>query len=227
MRILVVEDEHKIAQFIKTGLEIESWAVDLAFDGEVGLDLAATENYDVIVLDLMLPKLSGLEICTSLRKKYQIHTPILILTAKGSPSDKVNGLDSGADDYLVKPFVFSELVARIRSLSRRPQTRIDNELTIAELKVDIIKKVVSRKGKKILLSKREFALLEFLLKNKGTIKTKDEIIQNVWSYDDDVLPNTVEVYISYLRNKLDKPFPKLKPLVYTIRGFGYKIDTNE
>jgi len=227
MRILVVEDEHKIAQFIKTGLELESWAVDLAFDGEVGLDLAATENYDVIVLDLMLPKLSGLEICTSLRKKYQIHTPILILTAKGSPSDKVNGLDSGADDYLVKPFVFSELVARIRSLSRRPQTRIDNELTIAELKVDIIKKVVSRKGKKILLSKREFALLEFLLKNKGTLKTKDEIIQNVWSYDDDVLPNTVEVYISYLRNKLDKPFPKLKPLVYTIRGFGYKIDTNE
>ena len=227
MRILVVEDEHKIAQFIKTGLELESWAVDLAFDGEAGLDLAVAENYDVIVLDLMLPKLSGMVICASLRKKYQIHTPILILTAKGSPSDKVNGLNSGADDYLVKPFVFSELVARIRSLSRRPQTRIDNELTIAELKVDIIKKVVSRKGKKILLSKREFALLEFLLKNKGTLKTKDEIIQNVWSYDDDVLPNTVEVYISYLRNKLDKPFPKLKPLVYTIRGFGYKIDTNE
>lgn len=227
MRILVVEDEHKIAQFIKTGLELESWAVDLAFDGETGLDLAVTENYDVVVLDLMLPKISGIEVCLALRKKYNIHTPILVLTAKGSPSNKVNGLDSGADDYLVKPFVFSELVARIRSLSRRPQTRIDNELTIAELKVDIIKKVVSRKGKKILLSKREFALLEFLLKNKGTIKTKDEIIQNVWSYDDDVLPNTVEVYISYLRNKIDKPFPKLKPLVYTIRGFGYKIDTNE
>lgn len=227
MRILVVEDEHKIAQFIKTGLELESWAVDLAFDGEVGLDLAVTENYDVIVLDLMLPKLSGMEICVSLRRKYHIHTPILILTAKGSPSDKVKGLDSGADDYLVKPFVFSELVARIRSLSRRPQKRIDNELVIAELKVDIIKKVVTRKGKKILLSKREFSLLEFLLKNKGTIKTKDEIIQNVWSYDDDVLPNTVEVYISYLRNKIDKPFPKLKPLVYTTRGFGYKMDTHE
>lgn len=227
MRILVVEDEHKIAQFIKTGLELESWAVDLAFDGEAGLDLSVTENYDVIVLDLMLPKISGMEICTSLRKKYQIHTPILILTAKGSPSDKVNGLDSGADDYLVKPFVFSELVARIRSLSRRPQTRIDNELSIEDLKVDTTKRLVSRKNIKILLSKREFALLEFLLKNKGQVKTKDEITQNVWNYDDDILPNTVEVYVSYLRNKIDKSFPKLKPLIHTLRGFGYKIDTNE
>lgn len=227
MRILVVEDEHKIAQFIKTGLELESWAVDLAFDGEVGLDLAVTENYDVIVLDLMLPKISGIEICNLLRKKYNNHTPILILTAKGSPSDKISGFDSGADDYLVKPFVFSELVARIRSLSRRPQIRIDNELTIEDLKVDTLKRLVTRKNKKILLSKREFALLEFLLKNKGEVKTKDEIIQNVWSYDDDILPNTVEVYINYLRNKIDKPFPKDKKLLFTIRGFGYKIDTNE
>ena len=151
----------------------------------------------------------------------------MILTAKGSPDDKVNGLNSGADDYLVKPFVFSELVARIRSLSRRPQTRIDSELSIADLKVDTTKRLVSRKNTKILLSKREFALLEFLLKNKGHVKTKDEIIQNVWSYDDDILPNTVEVYVSYLRNKIDKPFPKLKPLVQTMRGFGYKIDTHE
>ncbi len=227
MRVLVIEDEHKIAQFIKTGLEIESWAVDLAFDGEAGLDLATTEKYDVLVIDLMLPKLSGIEIIHILRDKEHIHTPILILTAKGATGDKVECLNAGADDYLVKPFVFAELVARIRALSRRPLTQTEGVLQQSNLIVDTIRHEVSRNKKKITLSKREYSLLEFLLKHKGKVKSKDEIIQNVWSYEDDVLPNTVEVYINYLREKIDKPFPKSKSIIQTIRGFGYKVDNNE
>lgn len=227
MKILIVEDEHKIAQFIKTGLELESWAVDLAFDGEEGLDLASTENYDVIVLDLMLPKIDGMQICKKLRNEEKIHTPILILTAKGSTSDKVDGLNSGADDYLVKPFVFAELVARVRALARRPVQQLDTAFSINNLVLDTKKREVTRNGKRIHLSKREYALLEFLLKNKGNIKNKEEIIQNVWSYDDDILPNNVEVYINYIRRKIDKDFPSETKLIYTVRGLGYKIDDHE
>lgn len=223
MRILVVEDEQKIASFIKTGLELEAWAVDIANDGESGLDLATSESYDVIMLDLMLPKVSGVDVCRELRQTGN-HTPILILTAKGATDDKIQCLNIGADDYLVKPFVFEELVARIRALSRRPAQQIRSIYKIKDLEMDTIKKQVTRDDTKINLSKREFALLEFLLKNAGTVKSKDEIVQNIWSYEDDILPNTVEVYVNYIREKIDKPFPNCKPLISTVRGHGYMID---
>lgn len=227
MRVLVIEDEHKIAQFVKTGLELETWTVDLAFDGEDGLDLATTENYDVIVLDLLLPKISGLEILNILRQKEQNHTPVLVLTAKGAADDKVECLNAGADDYLVKPFVFAELVARIRALSRRPLQQIDTTLKMGDLMLDTLKHEVFRGTSKVSLSKREYALLEYLMKSKGVSKNKHEIIQNVWSYEDNILPNTVEVYINYLREKIDKHFPDNTPLIRTVRGFGYKVDVHE
>lgn len=224
MKILVIEDEHKIARFMKTGLELESWTVDLTFNGEEGLDLATSENFDVIILDLMIPKVPGVEFLKLLRNKWSIHTPVLVLTAKGAIDDKVECLDNGADDYLVKPFAFAELVSRVRALARRPKTQIQQTLSIANLKLDTLTRNVERGGAKIALSKKEYALLEYLLRFKRQVRSKDEIIQNIWSYDDDILPNTVEVYINYLREKIDKPFGSYKPIIHTVRGFGYKID---
>lgn len=222
MRILVVEDEHKIANSIKKGLEQESYAVDVAYDGEYGYDLAFTEDYDVVVLDLMLPKMDGVELCKRLRGEEK-HTPILVLTAKGQLRDKVDGLNAGADDYLVKPFAFEELLARIKALTRRPKTNIGPMLTISDLTLNTLTYEVERAGKKIKLSKKEFGLLEYLMRNKDRILNKDQITSHVWDYDADILPNTVEVYIGYLRNKIDKPFKKSPPLINTVRGFGYKI----
>ncbi len=222
MRVLVVEDNHKIANSIKQGLQQEAYAVDAAYDGEWGYDLAATEDYDVIILDLMLPKLDGLEICRLLREDGN-HTPILILTAKGQLEDKVKGLDCGADDYLVKPFAFAELLARIRALSRRPNNSTGTKLTAGDLELDTVKCKVTRSGREINLTKTEFSLLEYLLRHKGKVLSKDQIIQHVWDYDADVLPNTVEVYIGYLRNKIDKLFKG--DLIKTVRGFGYKIES--
>jgi len=227
MRILVVEDEHKIANSIKKGLEQESYAVDAVYDGGQGFDLAATEDYDVIILDLLLPKMDGMEICKKLRKEENIHTPILMLTAKGQLNDKVKGLNAGADDYLVKPFAFAELLARIKALVRRPKTSLSPVLTVEDLSLDTLTFEVKRAGKKIKLSKKEYALLEYILRHKDKILTKEQIINNVWNYDADVLPNTVEVYIGYLRNKIDKPFKNKKPLIQTVRGFGYKIGGKE
>jgi len=223
MRVLVVEDEHKIANSIKKGLEQESYAVDVSYDGEKGFDLAATEDYDIIILDLMLPKISGLEICRKLREEENIHTPILILTAKGQLNDKVNGLNSGADDYLVKPFAFAELLARIKALSRRPKNSLKPVLTVKNLSLNSLTYEVKRANKEIRLSKKEFALLEYLLRHKGKIVSKEQIISHVWDYDADILANTVEVYIGYLRKKIDRPFKNKPPLIQTIRGFGYKI----
>jgi DNA-binding response OmpR family regulator len=224
MRVLVVEDEHKIANSIKKGLEQESYAVDVAFDGEQGFDLAASEDYDAIILDLMLPKMDGMELCQKLRKEENIHTPILMLTAKGQLDDKINGLNAGADDYLVKPFAFAELLARIKALTRRPKQTLNPLLTTGDLSFNTLNFEVNRAGKNIKLSKKEFALLEYLLRHKGKILTKEQIINHVWNYDADVLPNTVEVYIGYLRNKIDRSFKNKPPLVHTIRGFGYKIE---
>jgi DNA-binding response OmpR family regulator len=224
LRILVVEDEHKIANSIKRGLEQESYAVDVAYEGKSGFDLAATEDYDVIVLDLMLPKMDGLTICTKLRKEENVHTPILILTAKGETNDKVKGLNSGADDYLSKPFAFSELLARTRALTRRPKQALDPVLKVGDLTLNTLTYQVMRNNKTIDLSKTEYALLEYLIRHKENTLTKEQIINHVWDYDADVLPNTVEVYIGYLRNKIDKPFKNAKPLIHTIRGFGYKIE---
>ena len=160
---------------------------------------------------------------TGMRKEEDIHTPILMLTAKGQVDDKVNGLNAGADDYLVKPFSFVELLARIKALSRRPKQVLDAKLEVSDLSLDTLSFKVRRGGKEIRLSKKEFGLLEYLMRHKGKIVTKAQIIGNVWDYEADVLPNTVEVYIGYLRNKVDRSFKKKPKLIHTVRGFGYKI----
>jgi DNA-binding response OmpR family regulator len=222
MRILVVEDEHKIANSVKKGLEQENFAVDVAYSGNDGYDLAATEDYDVIVLDLMLPGMDGLEICLQLRKE-NIHIPILILTAKDQLGDKIKGLNCGADDYLVKPFAFEELLARVRALMRRPLKTNGTLLRIQDLTLDTLDYEVKRGGKLIKLSAKEYALLEYLMRHPQRVLTKDQIIGHVWNYDADILPNTVEVYIGYLRKKINQPFKNKPPLIHTVRGFGYKI----
>jgi DNA-binding response OmpR family regulator len=225
MRLLVVEDEHKIANALKQGLAQEKFAVDLEFDGDSGLGAALNEPYDLMIIDLMLPgSVDGLEICRQVRARG-IHTPILILTAKGQIRDRVQGLDSGADDYLVKPFSFEELLARVRALLRRPAETMGNTLKVGDLALDTIGFEVRRNARRIDLSAKEFALLEYLMRNQGRVLSKDNIISHVWDFDSDILPNTVEVYMGYLRNKIDKPFRK-PSLIHTIRGFGYKIEAN-
>jgi DNA-binding response OmpR family regulator len=220
MKILIIEDEHLIATSLKKGLEQEHYTVDIAFDGLEGYDLAASGEYDIILLDLMLPGLDGISICQKLRSE-NIHTPILMLTAKSQLDDKVKGFDVGADDYLTKPFAFEELLARIRALSRRPQQTTNKVLTISDLTIDTTSYQVKRGSKEIRLSSKEYSLLECLVRHAGQILNKDQIIQYVWSYESDILPNTVEVYIRNLRQKIDQPFKK--KLIQTIRGFGYKI----
>jgi two-component system, OmpR family, response regulator len=224
MRILVVEDEHKIAQSIKKGLEQEKYAVDIAYDGTSGYDLAATEDYDLLLLDLLLPGITGIEICKLLRSKNN-HVPILILTAKSQIQDKVNGLDSGADDYLTKPFSFEELLARIRALIRRPKQSLNTTLNVGDLSLDNTTFIVKRADKIIRVSSKEFSLLEYLMRHPGIVLTKNQIIQHVWNYESNILPNTVEVYIKNLRNKIDALFPEKKPLIQTVRGFGYKLES--
>jgi DNA-binding response OmpR family regulator len=222
MRILVVEDEHKIANSIKKGLEQEFYAVDVAYTGIDGFDLASTEDYDLIIMDLMLPGIDGVEICQKLRVA-NIHIPILVLTAKGQTSDKVIGLNAGADDYLTKPFAFEELLARVRALSRRPQKTTGAILNIDNLSLNTQSYVVKRGPNQIRLSSKEYSLLEYLLRHPNQILSKEQIMNHVWNYDSDILPNTIEVYIGYLRNKIDKPFKNHPSLIHTIRGFGYKI----
>ena len=220
MKILVIEDEHKIANSIKKGLEQEHYLVDVAYEGNDGLSLAQTEEYDAIILDRLLPQINGLEICKRLREEH-IHTPILMLTAKGQLEDRVEGLNAGADDYLVKPFAFTELIARIKALLRRPKATVETILSVADLTLNTNTYEVTRNEKPIKLSAKEFSLLQYLLRHKNTVVTKDQIINNVWSYDADILPNSVEVYIKHLRNKIDAPFTT--PLIHTVRGFGYKL----
>ena len=216
MRLLVIEDEHKIANSIKKGLEQESFAVDVAFTGSQGFDLASTEEYDLIVLDLLLPGMNGIEICNKLRGQ-QIHTPILMLTAKGQVEDKVTGLNAGADDYLTKPFAFEELLARIRALTRRPTNNLGAILSTGDLTLNTLTYEVKRGNKNIPLSSKEYALLEYLMRHPNQILTKEQIISHIWDYEADVLPNTVEVYIGYLRKKVRDD------LIHTVRGFGYKL----
>lgn len=217
MRILIVEDEHKIANSIKEGLTQEKYTVDVAYDGESGLDLAIGEEYDLIILDQMLPKISGIEIVKKVRQR-EIHTPILFLSAKGEIYDKVEGLNAGADDYLSKPFAFTELLARIRALSRRPTNSSGVVLKISNIELDPLTFEVKRNNKTLNLSNKEFSLLEYLMRHPNRTIKKDQIISHVWNYDSDVLPNSVEVYIKHLRIKLGKP-----DLIQTVRGFGYKI----
>lgn len=222
MKVLIVEDDHKIANAIKKGLEQESFAVDLEFDGAAAIGALHTFEYDLIILDRMLPEVDGIKICKFLREEKN-HTPILMLTAKDKISDRVEGLNAGADDYLVKPFAFEELLARVRALLRRPSQAVEKDLKIDDLILNPLNFEVKRGEKKIILTTKEFALLEYMMRNSGRILTKDHIISHVWNYDADILPNTVEVYIGYLRNKIDKPFPQKPNLIETARGFGYKI----
>lgn len=224
MRILIIEDEHKIANALKRTLEQESYAVDVSYDGDDGCAMATTEPYDVAIIDRMLPgEYNGVEIVEAMRQQ-KIHTPVLLLTALGRTSDKTKGLDSGADDYLVKPFALEELLARVRALIRRPTETKGTVLIAGDLKLDPADFTVTRGSKNIQLTSKEFGLLEYLMRNQGRPLSKDTIISHVWDYDADILPNTVEVYIKYLRNKIDAPFQT--KLLHTVRGFGYKLQAS-
>jgi DNA-binding response OmpR family regulator len=223
MRILIIEDEHKIANSIKKGLEQENYTIDVAYSGTEGYTLATSDSYALIILDRMLPEMDGIEICRRLRANKN-HTPVLMLTARGLTTDKIEGLDIGADDYMTKPFAFNELLARIRALTRRPRKTASQILHVADLSLNTRTFEVKRGERRVSLSSKEYALLEFLMRHAYHVLTKDQIINHVWSYDADVLPNSVEVYIKHLRDKIDKPFAT--PLIYTVRGFGYKIGNN-
>lgn len=221
MRILLIEDEHKIARALKKALEQESYAVDVAYDGDEGYAMATTEPYDLAIIDRMLPgEYDGIAIVKAMRNN-KIHTPVLLLTALGSVADRTQGLDSGADDYLIKPFALEELLARSRALLRRPAQQQSTVLQADGLTLDTITYEVKRDGKDIQLTGKEFALLEYLLRNQNRPLPKELIISHVWDYNADILPNTVEVYIKYLRAKIDQPFKK--QLIQTVRGFGYKL----
>ncbi len=221
MRILVIEDEHRIAQALRQGLEQEAYAVDVCFEGDEGYRTATADEYDLILLDVMLPGMDGISLCRKLREQ-SIHTPVLLLTAKGQSDDVVRGLDAGADDYLPKPFPFEVLLARMRALLRRPHDTQAETLQAADLVLDPSSREVSRAGKRIHLSAKEYAILEYLLRNKGRVVSKNNIMTHVWDFDADILPNNVEVFMTYVRSKIDKPF-KSEPLIQTVRGFGYMI----
>ena len=216
---MIVEDEKKVTSFIKKGLKSEGYAVDDAPDGETGLFLAQEGEYDLIVLDLMLPKLDGLTICRKLRSAGK-RMPIIMLTAKDTVDDRVGGLDAGADDYLTKPFSFAELLARIRALTRRHHGDESLRLTVGDLTLDPASHEVARGGKNILLSATEFKLLKYMMQNATRVLSKTLLLENVWGYDFSPESNIVDVYIKYLRDKIDK---NKKKLIQTVHGVGYKI----
>jgi len=219
MRILVIEDEKKIADFIKRGLKEEGYAVDAAHDGEAGLFLAKTNDYDLILLDLMLPKIDGITVCKKLREG-KILSPIIMLTAKDAVEDKVTGLDAGADDYLTKPFAFEELLARIRAILRKKgEQQQATKLSVGDLMLDLYTHKVTRAGKEIELTSKEYALLEYLMRNSGKVVTRTMISEHVWDIDFDTFTNVIDVYINYLRNKIDSA--DKKKLIQTVRGRGY------
>jgi heavy metal response regulator len=220
MRILVIEDEQKVAAFIKRGLKEEGYAVDVAFDGEQGYSLTAANEYDLVVLDVMIPKMDGLTLCHKLRQEG-FTAPVLMLTAKDAVRDKVKGLDAGASDYLTKPFAFAEFLARIRALLRRGESRQSASLQVADLILDPAKRHVSRAGKKIELTAKEFALLEYLMRNAGSIVTRTMIAEHVWDLNFETFTNVIDVYINHVRRKIDRGFSR--KLVHTIRGRGYVL----
>ncbi|MBN9387481.1 MAG: response regulator transcription factor [Chloroflexi bacterium] len=223
MRILIVEDEIKLARLVKEVLEEELYQVELAFEGETGLDMALSGSFDLLILDIMLPGMSGLEICQELRQE-KCNVPVLILTARDAVPDRVEGLDAGADDYLTKPFSFEELLARVRALSRR---RLHAEdvgnpvLKLADLEVNLETHRVRRGGKLIDLTAKEYFLLEYLIRNAGRVLNRDQIISKVWKYDFDASSNVVDIYIHYLRNKIDGN--SSTKLIQTLRGTGYSL----
>lgn len=221
MKILVIEDQKKVASFIKKGLTAEGFVVNISTDGEDGFYQILNNKYDLVILDLMLPKMDGLEVCKKIREK-KLTLPIIILTARDTVEDRVSGLDTGADDYLTKPFSFSELLARIKALIRRSQKELPTDiLTAGDLQMNLATYEVKRDNKEIQLSSTEFKLLKYLLENKNKVLSKIKILENVWEYDFDPESNIVDVYIKYLRDKIDKGFKK--QLIVTIRGIGFKI----
>jgi two-component system copper resistance phosphate regulon response regulator CusR len=224
MRILVVEDEHKLARLIKRGLEAERYAIDIAADGQRGLELALTYDYALLILDLMLPGLSGSDILPTVRQ-HKPNLPILILTARDALEDKVKHFEQGCDDYLTKPFAFAELVMRVKALLRRGAVDRSNQVQVADLVLDRIGYKVMRAGKPIDLTAKEFALLEYLMMNAGQVCSRAMIIEHVWDQSFDGLANIVDVYIRYLRNKIDRYFEP--PLIHTVRGIGYVLRQEE
>jgi heavy metal response regulator len=223
MRILVVEDDAPLASFVRKGLEEEGYAVDVAQDGEQGRAIALEFDYDLLVLDLNLPRLDGLTLLKFVREKKR-HVPVLVLTARSRVADRVETLDSGADDCLVKPFSFSELSARVRALLRRGHAPLEAQFAVADLILDRVERKVTRAGKRIELTSKEFGLLEYLMKNAGRRVTRTMIIEHVWNLTFDTTTNVVDVYINYLRKKVDEGFsPRL---IHTIRGVGYELSTH-
>jgi DNA-binding response OmpR family regulator len=222
MKILIIEDEEKIARSLRKGFIEEYYDVDMAFDGEKGLEMIVEGGYDAVILDLMLPKINGLQVLRRTRTK-KISTPIIILTAKDSVDEKVEGLNIGADDYLAKPFSFEELLARVKALIRRAHSH-ENILTADTLTLDPETLKVMRNGVSIDLSKREYKILEYLMSHKGAVLSENQIISHVWDYDADVSSNVIAAHIKNLRAKIDKAFSDQKPILKTVRGLGYKID---
>ncbi len=220
MRILVIEDEAKVASFIKRALEEESYAVDLSADGVQGLELGLSGSYDLIVIDLMLPGLPGLEVLKRLRKE-KIQAPVLILTAQSQIDQKVKGLDAGADDYLTKPFAIDELLARVRALLRRGATETPGVLQIDDLVLNPATREVTRAGQRIDLTLKEYALLEYFMRHAGRVLTRPMISEHVWNQDFDTFTNVIDVYVNYLRNKIDRG--RGRKLIHTVRGSGYML----
>ncbi|MCC6545019.1 MAG: response regulator transcription factor [Nitrospirae bacterium] len=220
MRMLIVEDERKVSNFLRQALEEEQYAVDQAFDGENGLDLAGTYNYDLIILDLMLPKMGGLNVIRDLRKK-RCQIPILVLTARDAVRDKVMALDYGGDDYLTKPFSIEEFLARVRALLRRPPPEHAEVISVADLMLNPVKHEVYRGSRRIDLTNKEYALLEYFMRNPNRVLTRTMISEHVWNIDFDTETNVIDVYITYLRNKIDKGKPN--KMIQTVRGVGYML----
>ncbi len=220
MRVLIVEDDPGTARFICQGLSEAGYAVDAASDGQEGLDYALAAPYDLIILDILLPRMDGLRLLRELRERG-IRTPILVLTARDTIEDRVRGLDSGADDYLIKPFAFSELLARVRALLRRPPLQNEPVLRIDDLEMDTVRREVRRAGRRIDLTPREFSLLEYLMRHPNQVLTRTQIAEHIWNFDFFAESNVVDVYIGYLRRKIDQGFAR--PLIHTVRGVGYRI----
>lgn len=223
MHILVVEDEKRLAYLLRRVLVEERHTVDVAYDGPGGLDLALSDSYDAVTLDLMLPGMDGLEICRQMRAE-RIMTPVLMLTARGAVEDRVTGLNVGADDYLTKPFAMEEFLARVNALLRRRDLRFDEmlQLSVGDLTLDLVRHEARRSGRVIELTAKEFALLEYLMRHPGQALTRTQIVDAVWRYDMEALSNVVDIYIHYLRDKIDKHFQH--SLIKTVRGVGYKLE---
>ena len=220
MRILLVEDEEKVSSFVARGLTAERFAVDVAADGRSGLELATTYHYDLVILDLMLPRIDGNEILRRLRSK-NVHVPVLVLTARDAVDDKVGTLEAGADDYLTKPFAFAELLARVKALLRRGPVSRSSVVRVADLELDRLSQQVKRGGRRIELTGKEYSLLEYLMSNAGRVLSRTMIIEHVWDQSFDGITNIVDVYVRHLRNKIDDPYEQ--KLIRTVRGVGYTI----